>query len=155
VTKLQRMLTSLVAAIPAAYLVFELVRAMLSHSENLSVTAYVTMGLTLIAALTAVLIPIGVMVGGNRKPAPAKAAAKSSGSDDIETVDDDVEVADSSSDSIYEDDLISGSSEIDLADSSDDLVIDGSEEALETDGFDDFDLDDEDEKPKSKKKKRK
>lgn len=151
------MLTSLVAAIPAAYLVFELVRAMLSHSENLSVMAYVTMGLTLLAALTAVLIPVGVMVGGNRKTTPAKVAAKSSVSEDIETVDDDVEVAEGSSDSIYDEDSISsGSSEIDLVDSSDDLMIDGSEEALETDAFDDFDLEEEeDEAPKSKKKKRK
>lgn len=155
-TKLQRMLTSLVAAIPAAYLVFELVRAMLSYSENLSVMAYVTMGVTLVAALAAVLIPVGVMVGGSRKAVPAKASGKAPASEDIETVDDDVEISDSSSDSIYDDDSISsGSSEIDLVDSSDDLILDESEEALETDGFDEFDLDDEDDEPKSKQKKRK
>lgn len=150
-TKLQRMLTSLVAAIPAAYLVFELVRAMLSHSENLSGMAYATMGLTLLAALTAVLIPVGIMVGGKRKSAAAKAGAtNSSASEEIETVDevdDGVDVMDESSDAIS-----SGSSEFEFSETSDEMLIDESDDGLSVDEFDDFDIDEEEPKPKKKKK---
>ena len=152
-TKLQRMLTSLVAAIPAAYLVYVLVMAMLSYSESLSTISYVVMGLTLLAAATALLIPFGVMFGGSRKPAPPKADAKQSTGDDIEAVDDDVEVSDEPSETIsaLDDEVVEEASDFELADSSDDIVSQESD-----DSFEDFDLEEEEEevKPKSKKKKK-
>ena len=149
------MLTSLVAAIPAAYLIYVLVMAMLSYSESLSTIAYVVMGLTLLAAATAVLIPFGVMFGGNRKPAASKADAKKSTGDDIESVDDDVEVSDDPSETIEavdDDEAVEATSDFDLADSSEEIIAQDSDDA-----FEDFDLDDEEEeevKPKSKKKKK-
>ncbi len=153
-TKLQRMLTSLVAAIPAAYLIYVLVMAMLSYSESLSTTAYIVMGLTLLAAATALLIPFGVMFGGSRKPAAPKADANKSTGGDIEEVDDDVEVSDEPSETIETldgDEPVEAASDFDLADSSEEIVAQDSDDA-----FEDFDLDEEEEevKPKSKKKKK-
>ena len=151
-TKLQRMLTSLVAAIPAAYLIYVLVMAMLSYSESLSTTAYIVMGLTLLAAATALLIPFGVMFGGSRKPAAPKAAANKSTGDDIEEVDDDVEVSDEPSETIETldgDEPVEAASDFDLADSSEEIVAQDSDDA-----FEDFDLEEEEVKPKSKKKKK-
>ncbi len=153
-TKLQQMLTSLVAAIPAAYLIYVLVMAMLSYSESLSTIAYVVMGLTLLAAATALLIPFVVMFGGSRKPAAPKADAQKSTGDDIESVDDDVEVSDEPSETIEaldDDDAVEAGSDFDLADSSEEIVAEDSDDA-----FEDFDLDEEEEevKPKSKKKKK-
>ncbi len=155
-TKLQQLLTSLVAAIPAAYLIYVLVMAMLSYSESLSTIAYVVMGLTLLAAATALLIPFIVMFGGSRKPAAPKADAQKSTGDDIESVDDDVEVSDEPSETIEalddDDDAVEAGSDFDLADSSEEIVAEDSDDA-----FEDFDLDEEEEeevKPKSKKKKK-
>ena len=147
------MLTSLVAAIPAAYLIYVLVMAMLSYSESLSTIAYVVMGLTLLAAATALLIPFGVMFGGSRKPAAPKADANKSTGDDIESVDDDVEVSDDPSETIEaldDDEIVEDGSDFELADSSEEIVAQDSDDA-----FEDFDLDEEEEevKPKSKKKK--
>ena len=149
------MLTSLVAAIPAAYLIYVLVMAMLSYSESLSTIAYVVMGLTLLAAATALLIPFGVMFGGSRKPAAPKADANKSTGDDIESVDDDVEVSDDPSETIEavdDDEAVEATSDFDLADSSEDIIAQDSDDA-----FEDFDLYDEEEeevKPKSNKKKK-
>jgi hypothetical protein len=148
------MLTSLVAAIPAAYLVYVLVMAMLSYSESLSTISYIVMGLTLLAAATALLIPFGVMFGGSRKPAPPKADEKKSTGDDIEALDDDVEVSDEPSETIAaldDEELVEEASDFDLADSSEEIVAQDSDDA-----FEDFDLEEEEEevKPKSKKKKK-
>ena len=150
-TKLQRMLTSLVAAIPAAYLGYVLVMAMLSYSESLSTISYVVMGLTLLTAVAAVLIPFGVMFGGSRKPAPPKADAKKSTGDDIEAVDDEIEVSDEPSETLDGDELVEDASDFELADSSEEIVAQDSDDA-----FEDFDLDEAEEevKPKSKKKKK-
>ena len=155
-TKLQQMLTSLVAAIPAAYLAYELVMAMISHSENLSTIAYIIMGLTLLSAATAALIPIAVLVGGKRKAAaPASASAAKKSGDEIEALDDDVEVSDESGELIEAEEDLAGSSDFDLSDSSDETLAHGSEDDMSTDAIEEFDLDDEEEeKPKSKKKKR-
>ena len=145
------MLTSLVAAIPAAYLGYVLVMAMLSYSESLSTISYVVMGLTLLTAVAAVLIPFGVMFGGSRKPAPPKADAKKSTGDDIEAVDDEIEVSDEPSETLDGDELVEDASDFELADSSEEIVAQDSDDA-----FEDFDLDEAEEevKPKSKKKKK-
>jgi hypothetical protein len=157
VTKIQRMLTSLVVAIPAAFLAFLLVMAMLSHSENLSTMAYIVMGGTLVGMLVTLAIPVGILVGGNRKPASARlVAARQDSGGDIETLDDDVEVSEGSSGSFDEQDVPGDSSDFDLGNSSEEILIDDSEDNIDTepvDDFDNFDLDEEIEK-KSKKKKR-
>jgi hypothetical protein len=149
------MLTSLVAAIPAAYLAYELVMAMLSYSQNLSTVAYIVMGLTLLSAVAAALIPVAVLVGSKSKPAPEKGPAtnKESG-DDIDAMDDDG--AEESSDGIEAaDDDISGSSEFDISGSSDDILVDESDATLDTGALELFEEDEEEEvKPKSKKKKK-
>ena len=153
-TKLQQMLTSLVAAIPAAYLGYELVMTMLFHSENLSTIAYVVIGITLIAAITAALIPAIILVGGRRKVEPKKEPARKKDSgDDLEALDDEVAVMEESSDAID----ISETSDFQLGDSSSELLASGSDDNLSSDAIDDFDLDDDDEdevKPKAKSKKK-
>ena len=151
------MLTSLVAAIPAAFLSYVLIAAMIFHSENLTTIAYVFLGITLIAALTAALMPVGIIVGGKRKPPVEQAAASKKGSvdsesaEEIEAIDDDVEAME---DSGSEMELLE-SSEFDIGNSSDDELVAGSDDSLSTDAIDEFDLDDEEEaiKPKPKKKK--
>ena len=153
-TKLQQMLTSLVAAIPAAYLGYELVMTMLFHSENLSTIAYLVIGITLIAAITAALIPAIILVGGRRKAEPKKEPARKKDSgDDLESLDDEVAVMEESSDAID----ISETSDFQLGDSSSDLLASGSDDNLSSDAIDDFDLDDDDDevKPKAKSKKKK
>ena len=156
-TKLQQMLTSLVAAIPAAYLGYVLVMAMVSYSENLSTVAYIVMGLTLLSSVAAALIPVAVMIGSKSKPAPDKIppSKKETGSD-LESVDDDAEVIGESDDSIDVSEEMAESSEFDLGDSSSDLLADGSDDSLDTSDIEMFDDEDEDEpKPKSKSKKKK
>ena len=148
------MLTSLVAAIPAVYLGFELVKAMLFNSENLSTMAYIVMGLTLISTGVAVLIPVGILFG-SRKPTLEKPSAKSRTGGDIEALDDDVEVTEGSSASFDEQDVLAESSDFDLGDSNQDMLVHDSEADVTTENFEDFDLEEEEEiKPKSKKKKR-
>jgi hypothetical protein len=167
VTKLQRMLTSFVAVIPAAFLVYLLVMAMLSYSENLSTMSYVVMAGTLLSALATVLIPVLIMMGGKTKPTPAKVVAKRDKHDSgeiVEAVDgSDAEVISGSSGSFDAHDVLEESSEIDIGNSDQDMLGGESEAEIETEpveDLDDFDLEEmedveeEEEAPKSKKKKR-
>ena len=149
------MLTSLVAAVPATYLAFELVKAMLFHSENLSMMAYIVMGVTLLAAGAAVLVPLGILFSSSRKPVPPKPMAKPGAEDDIEALDDEVEVTDGTSGSFDEQDVLADSSDFDLGDSNQDMLSRDSEIDATTENLEDFDLDEDEEevvKPKSKKK---
>ena len=159
VTKTQRMLTSLIAAVPAAYLGLLLVIAMLTNSENLSMIAYVMLGITILSAGVIVLMPVGILIGGIRKPAAAKAAGKpKKQADDADAIDEDIEVSSGSSGSIAELDAAAGSSEFDLDDSAQDFATGDSEDAITTENLGDFDMDDdefeieEEVKPKPKKK---
>ena len=152
------MLISLVAAIPAAYLGYELVMAMLSYSQNLSTIAYIVIGLTLLSALGAALIPVVVMVGGKPKAAPEVTPGKKETGDDIDSIDDksDEESVDGL-DEVEVDDDISGSAEFDLGDSSSDILVDDSDDHLNTsqlEVFEDEDEEEEEVKPKAKKKKK-
>ena len=151
VTKLQRMLTSLVAAIPAGYLSYLLVAAMLSDSENLSTMAYVVMGGTLLSTVATLLIPVGILVLGNRKPPATMIAAKQGTGDEIESLDDDVEVSDGLSGSFDEQDVLAESSDFDLGDSNQDMLVHDSEDDVDTEPVEDFDLDEE-VKPKKKRR---
>ena len=165
VTKLQRMLMSFVAVIPAAFLIYLLVMAMLSYSESLSTMAYLTMGGTLLAMLATVVIPVGIMVGGKAKGAPvagsATMATHESG-EDIEALDDEnVEVGGASSGSFDAHDVLEErSAEFDIGDSDQDMTGSDSEAEIETEpveDMDDFDIEEieeEEEAPKPKKKKR-
>ena len=156
VTKTQRMLTSLVAAIPAGYLALLLVMAMLNHAGDMNMMTYIVMGLTLLAAAVAVLMPLVILIGGNRKPAPPKPAAKPKKGEDVAAIDDEVEVSEASSGSFGDDHLLAESSDFDLGDSNQDMLTDDGD--LTTENLDDFDLDDEfeeEEKPKAKAKKKK
>ncbi len=162
-TKTQRILTSLIAAVPAAYLGLLLVMAMLTNSENLSMIAYVMLGVTMLSAGVTVLMPVGILLGGIRKPAATKVDSKAAAklkkqADDADARDDDIEVSSGSSGSIESLDGGGGSSEFDLNDSSQDFVTGDSEDAITTENLGDFDIDDdefeveEEVKPKSKKK---
>ena len=163
VTKTQRMLTSLIAAVPAAYLGLLLVMAMLTNSENLSMIAYVMLGITILCAAVIVLMPVGILLGGIRKPAAAKADSKAGAkpkkqADAADALDDDIEVTSGSSGSIESLDGGAGSSEFDISDSSQEFVTGDSEDAITTENLGDFEMDDdefeveEEVKPKSKKK---
>ena len=84
-------------------------------------------GITLIAAITAALIPAIILVGGRRKAEPKKEPARKKDSgDDIETLDDDVAVMEESSDAID----VSETSDFQLGDSSSDLLASGSDDNL-------------------------
>ncbi len=166
-TKIQHMLTSLVAVIPGALLLYLLVMALLTQSENLSTMAYIVMGVTLLSMVVTLLIPAGILVGGRRKPASSAAAAKSSkavikqedSSGDIEALDDDVEVYDEPIDGSEDGDLVIGTNEFDLGESDDNMpeIIDDDLDTEPVEEFEGFDIDEEEEveeEPKPKKKKR-
>lgn len=164
VTKLQTALTSLIAVIPALLLSYFLVTAMLFNSESLTTMAYLVLGGTLIASLVTMAIPGVILYQGRQKPQTAKVAVaqSSKNSEDIEAIDDDVEVSDSSHGSSgsfdAHDVLQESSAEMDIGDSDQDMLESVSEEDIETEpleDFDEFDLEEEEEeKPKPKKKKR-
>ena len=67
------MLTSLIAVVPGAFLIYLLVMAML-FTEGLPTMAYAAMGGTLLASAITVLIPAGVLVSGGRKSPRVKPA---------------------------------------------------------------------------------
>lgn len=165
-TKLQSALTSLIAVIPALFLAYLLVAAMLSFSENFTTMAYLVAGGALIASVIIILIPAVILFGDRRKAEPAKVAvvdASSHESEDIEAIDDDVEVSDTahgSSGSSGSFDahnvLLESSSEMNIGDSDQDMLGGSSESEIETEpveDLDDFDIEEEEE-PKPKKKKR-
>jgi hypothetical protein len=163
VTKLQTALTSLIAVIPALLLSYFLVTAMLFNSESLTTMAYLVLGGTLIASLVTMAIPGVILYQGRQKPQTAKVvvAKSSKNSEDIEAIDDDVEVSDTSHGSSgsfdAHDVLQESSAEMNIGDSDQDMLESVSEEDIETEpleDFDDFDLEEEEEKPKPKKKKR-
>ena len=72
-SKFQLMLTSLIAVVPGAFLIYLLVMAML-FTEGLPTMAYAAMGGTLLASAITVLIPAGVLVSGGRKSPRVKPA---------------------------------------------------------------------------------
>ncbi len=164
-TKLQLSLTSLVAVLPAGFLIFLLVNVLLSHSQNLSTIAFVILGLTLLSALATLLIPAAVWVGGRKKPAlvTAKVPKEKSKGKDSESIDEEVEALDeesdleeSSSGSYSVDEALGEASDFDLEEADELTMEDDLEAGIETEpveDFDDFDLEEEEE-PKPKKKKR-
>ena len=72
-SKFQLMLTSLIAVVPGAFLIYLLVMAML-FTEGIPTMAYAAMGGTLLASAITVLIPAGVLVSGGRKSPRVKPA---------------------------------------------------------------------------------
>lgn len=156
-TKLQTILTSLIAAIPAAALAACLVMAMLTSSENLTTVSYIFMGLTMLAAIVTALIPVAIIVGGRRKPELATVAVADSTSaaviDAEDGEDSEGEISAASSGSFDAQDVLEESSEFDLGNSDQDMLGGQSEAEIDTEAVDDFDLEEE-EAPKPKKKKR-
>ena len=154
VTKTQQILISLVAVIPAGFLGYQLVLAMLFSAASMSMVAYIIIGITLLSVLATIGTLVGVVFGGNRKPAPVMTVVSGASKDSIEEMDDDVAIGDGSSASFDAQDVLAESSEFELGDSSHDLLDEVSESELDTEAvndLDDFDLEDE---PKPKKKKR-
>lgn len=163
VTKIQHMLTSLVAVVPAVLLAYLLVMAMLLHSENLSTIAYVVMGLTLLSTIGIAVIPVAILVGGKRQPARSSKSSVNA----ISTVNDDVGLSSAVS-AVVEADVDqsdigdfeldeSGQSLIELENSAQSLVDLEDEADFDTEpveDFEDFAFEEEEEEPKPKKKKR-
>lgn len=155
-TKTQYFATSLIAALPAAFLTYAIVMALLSYP--LSTMAYVVLALTLLCVLLVVAFPVVIMLPSRKKPAPAIVESKAAQSEDIESVDGDMEVSEGSSATISASgsfdahDVLTEASEYDLDNSDLDMA---DTESLGDDSIVDFDVeDDEEEEPKPKKKKR-
>jgi len=156
VTKTQYFATSLIAALPAGLLTYTIVMALLSYP--LSTMAYVVLVLTLLCLVLVMGFPVVIKLPGRKKPAAAKTELKSAGSEDIESVDGDMEVSEGSSATISASgsfdaqDVLAESSEYDLGNSDLDMA---NSESLGDDSIVDFDVeDDEEDEPKPKKKKR-
>lgn len=64
-------LTSLVAALPAAYLTYIMVMTFLSHAGGMPMGLTVLAGLTLLIAVALALMPAGVMIFGEKLGAAA------------------------------------------------------------------------------------
>lgn len=140
VSKIQLLLTSLVAVIPGAFLIYLLVMAML-FSEALPMIAYVVMGITLMAATATVLIPAGIFVGGNRGPRAPKAKKDAKGKA-AETAPASEEVAVVEDASVAEDDDISlESSEFVVEDADDEFLDEGDVETEQVEELDSFEID--------------
>jgi hypothetical protein len=176
VTKFQLVLTSLVAVIPGAFLIFLLVTAMLQFSDKMSVIAYVIVGSTLLSMVITVLMPLGIMFGGGRKAVASKTAAAKKSSHDTGTLDEDIDLGGESVESIdvdesfddsdmdsmegaSEDDLHIATSEFDLGESFDAMDAVDDESMIATDPVEDYDsieidADDFEEEPKPPKKKK-
>lgn len=165
-SKLQLMLTSLVAAVPGALLVYVLLMSLM-FSDGPPMLAYIAMGLTLIAAALICVIPPGVLVLGGKSKAVgaskdvAKAKAKANAkpaqsSGEIELLDDEAALIDQSGDSIS---LEEETPEF-VLDDADTEAGELAEETLDTEPVEEFEgfeldedeLDFEDEPPKKKKK---
>lgn len=155
-TKIQYTLTSLIAAIPAAFLTYAIVTVLLSYP--LSTMAYVFLALTLLCVLLVVAFPVVIMLPSRKKSAVAKPESKAAVSEDIESVDGDMEVSEGSSATISASgsfdaqDVLAESSEYDLGNSDLDMA---KADSFGDDSIVDFEVeDDEEEEPKPKKKKR-
>lgn len=155
----QRALTSLVAAIPAAFLTYLLVMVFLNSADSLKPATQAVAGATLLLSALVTLMPFGLLVLGGKKAATPDNAAASKGSarsddegEDIEVADeDDVEITDDEAEDLAE------TSDFDLDDSDADIMSDSSGEiesgpASSLDEMDAFDMEDEEPKPKKKKK---
>lgn len=146
-SKLQLALTSLVAVIPGAFLVYLLVMAML-FSEALPMMAYIVMGVTLLAATATVLIPAGIFVGGNRKPRAAKTKKDKKGkAEEAAPASEEVGIVEDLS-AAEDDDLALESSEfvVEDADEVEDegLLEEGDIETEKVDEFDSFEIEEDD-----------
>ena len=98
VTKIQLTLTSLIAVIPGAFLIYVLVMAMLESSDKMSTIAYVVLGTALLSMVITVLMPVGIFMGGTKRATAKKGAAKKAKKEEsvseIEALEDDIELAD-------------------------------------------------------------
>ena len=149
--RIQRALTSLVAAIPASVLVYLLVMVFLNQADSLSTTMQAVVGATLLAAVLVAVMPFILLIPG-RKAAPAAASSATDDDAAVEMMDDagsgEVALDDESATSDYE-----------LGDSDADVLSDSSSE-IETqnnsslDDIDAFDMDDDEEEPPAKKRKK-
>ncbi len=148
--RIQRALTSLVAAIPASVLVYLLVMVFLNQADSLSTTMQAVVGATLLAAVLVAVMPFILLIPG-RKAAPA---AGSSADDDAA-----IEVMDDAGSGEVEMDDAPETSDYDIGDSDADVLSDSSAE-LDTqnnsslDDIDAFDMDDDEEEPPAKKRKK-
>ena len=148
--RIQRALTSLVAAIPASVLVYLLVMVFLNQAESLSTNTKAVVGATLLAAALVALMPFILLIPG-RKAAPATGSA---GDDDAA-----IEVMDDAESGEVEVDDAPETSDYDIGDSDADVLSDSSAE-LDTqnnsslDDIDAFDMDDDEEEPPAKKRKK-
>lgn len=74
-TKSSSALLSLVAAVPAAFLAYLLVMAFVNHADTMGGTLNAVVGVALLAAAAAALMPVGILLfGGPRGAAKPKAA---------------------------------------------------------------------------------
>ena len=123
--KTQTALTSLVAAIPAAFLAYLLVMAL--TGGGLSGMLMAVVGLTLLVAVATALTPVGIVLMWPKSP--EERAAKAAGEDDVAVV---------------------SESEVEVAESADDVEVAESEDEFEI--GDDEEFADEDEPPKKKRR---
>ncbi len=154
----QRALTSLVAAIPAGLLTYQLVMVFMHQADSLKTTMQVVVGLTLLASFLVAIMPLILLIPGRKKSAAAEDDVAEVASDDaVDVVDDDVEVSDAADDASEE---ASATSDFDLDDSDANVMSDSSGEidtgpVSSMDELDAFDMDEEEEeKPKPKKRKK-
>lgn len=156
--RVQRALTSLVAAIPAGFLAYLLVMVFLNSADSLPMMLKIIVGLTLLCAAFVTLMPFILLIPGKKAPAePAKASGGGKGAK-VAVADDDEEVEEAGLDDADEDAVDSAEIDIDESDAeimsdSDDAIASGSESSL--DEIEAFDMDDDDEPAPPPKKRKK
>ncbi len=78
-SRLSLMLVSLVAAIPAGYLSYELVMTFVNRAENMVTMLHVLAGTTLAMGALLTLMPIGILLFGPKTEKPAKGEQEEAG----------------------------------------------------------------------------
>ena len=166
--KTQRALTSLVAAVPAGVLLYLLVMTFLNRADSLNMMMKVVAGVTLACAFFVVLMPILLLVLGNRKAkeavdvddSVAEAAVISNDDDDVADIEGD-EASDATVGALDESDAdVDASDEFEIDESDADIMSDSSGEfeagmGSSLDEIESVDFEDEEEEePKPKKRKK-
>lgn len=98
--------TSLVAAIPAGYLSYELVHTFLTRAEGLETIMYVIAGLTLAISALITITPIGILLFSPSSTAPAapKEANEKAAADSTEAMGADDDLVDDADEFAADDD---------------------------------------------------
>lgn len=111
--------TSLVAALPAAYLTYLLVMTFINRSGNMATMMYVVAGLTLAVSASVALVPVGILLFSPGAEKPPKQQEDASDDQATAAAEDDLEEDDLEEDDLGDDDFDEDDDEYEFDDDED------------------------------------